>query len=288
MFSYCTRVLHLAEGAAYNRIEAARAARSYPVILEMFEESAITLTAVRLLAPHLTPENHAAVLASARHKSKREIEELAASLKPMPDAPMVVRKLPAPRSHAGGARWRRIERTAPSRIRARHPVCRPILGASASTIAALIVARDRAARSGTLPDSAHRLARDARQIPACAGVATPFSALRRRRRDLRSRCHAPGRTAGASTLRRNRAPASMHGGRCALAPHPGRRAAGRVAKGWWTMRVRWRVKGDVARPRFWNSTTWNRMPLGEWRRVENIELRCRLCRCRHKDRLPSR
>ena len=24
MFSYCTQVLHLAEGAAYNRIEAAR------------------------------------------------------------------------------------------------------------------------------------------------------------------------------------------------------------------------------------------------------------------------
>ena len=32
MFSYCTQVLHLAEGAAYNRIEAARAARSYPLI----------------------------------------------------------------------------------------------------------------------------------------------------------------------------------------------------------------------------------------------------------------
>ena len=54
MFSYCTQVLHLAEGAAYNRIEAARAARNYPVILELFEQSAITLTAVRLLAPHLT------------------------------------------------------------------------------------------------------------------------------------------------------------------------------------------------------------------------------------------
>ena len=53
MFSYCTQVLHLAEGAAYNRIEAARAARSYPLILELFEPGAITLTAVRLLAPHL-------------------------------------------------------------------------------------------------------------------------------------------------------------------------------------------------------------------------------------------
>jgi hypothetical protein len=78
MFSYCTGVLHLAEGAAYNRIEAARAARMYPVIFELFEQSAITLTAVRLLAPHLTAANHAVVLASAKHESTREIEELAA------------------------------------------------------------------------------------------------------------------------------------------------------------------------------------------------------------------
>ena len=98
MFSYCTNVLHLAEGAAYNRIEAARAARSYPTILELLEQSAITLTAVRLLAPHLTAENHGSVLASARHKQKREIEELAAALRPRPDAPEIVRKLPAPRA----------------------------------------------------------------------------------------------------------------------------------------------------------------------------------------------
>ena len=94
MFSYCTQVLHLAEGAAYNRIEAARAARSYPLILELFEQGAITLTAVRLLAPHLTAENHVAVLKSATHKSKREIEELVCALTPRPDAPVVVRRLP--------------------------------------------------------------------------------------------------------------------------------------------------------------------------------------------------
>ena len=98
MFSYCTQVLHLAEGAAYNRIEAARAARSYPLILELFEQGAITLTAVRLLAPHLTAENHVAVLTSATHKSKREIEELVCALKPRPDAPTVVRRLPTPRA----------------------------------------------------------------------------------------------------------------------------------------------------------------------------------------------
>ena len=98
MFSYCTQVLHLAEGAAYNRIEAARAARSYPLILELFEQGAITLTAVRLLAPHVTAENHVAVLTSATHKSKREIEELVCALKPKPDAPIVVRRLPTRRA----------------------------------------------------------------------------------------------------------------------------------------------------------------------------------------------
>jgi hypothetical protein len=94
LFTYCTQVLHLSEGGAYNRIEAARAARSYPVILTLIEESAITLTAVRLLAPHLSAENHVAVLAEARHQSKRQVEVLVASLRPKPDAPTVVRKVP--------------------------------------------------------------------------------------------------------------------------------------------------------------------------------------------------
>ncbi|MEX1127693.1 MAG: hypothetical protein WEB50_03900 [Vicinamibacterales bacterium] len=98
MFAYSTQVLHLAEGAAYNRIEAARAARNYPVILDLLEQSAITLTAVRLLAPHLTAANHAAVLASARHKSRREVEELVAALRPKPDVPAIVRKVPQPRA----------------------------------------------------------------------------------------------------------------------------------------------------------------------------------------------
>ncbi|CAN5806277.1 hypothetical protein BH18ACI5_BH18ACI5_07770 [soil metagenome] len=88
MFAYCTQVLHLAEGAAYNRIEAARAARDYPLILDLFATSAMTLTAVRLLGPQLTVNNHVAVLASAQHKSKREIEEIVAALRPKPDAPV--------------------------------------------------------------------------------------------------------------------------------------------------------------------------------------------------------
>ena len=42
-----------------GRIEAARAARRFPVVLELLAAGALTLTAVRLLAPHLTTDNHA-------------------------------------------------------------------------------------------------------------------------------------------------------------------------------------------------------------------------------------
>ena len=94
LFTYCTQVLHLAEGAAYNRIEAARAARRFPVILSALEDGSLTLTAVRLLAPHLRPNNHGVVIASAQHKTKREIELLIAGLSPRPAAPTFIRKLP--------------------------------------------------------------------------------------------------------------------------------------------------------------------------------------------------
>ena len=94
LFTYCTRVLRLSEHAAYGRIEAARAARRFPVILDLLGDGAITLTTVGLLASHLTPENHASVLESARHKTKREVERLAAELRPRPAIATVVRKLP--------------------------------------------------------------------------------------------------------------------------------------------------------------------------------------------------
>ena len=96
LFTYCTQVLHLSEHAAYNRIETARAARRFPVILELVESAAVTLTTVRLLAPHLTDANHRDVLERSRHKSKREVELLVATLNPCPDVPSMVRKLPTP------------------------------------------------------------------------------------------------------------------------------------------------------------------------------------------------
>jgi hypothetical protein len=97
LFAYCTQALQLSEDAAYNRIEIARTARRFPIILDGLAAGDFTLAAVRLLAPHLTADNHRDVLTRARHKSKREIEELVAALHPRPDVPSTIRKLPAPR-----------------------------------------------------------------------------------------------------------------------------------------------------------------------------------------------
>src|SRR5829696_9072288 len=85
LFVYCTRVLRLSEHAAYGRIEAARAARKFPRIGELLAEGALTLTAVTLLARHLTSDNAEQVLDAARFKTKREVEEIAAALRPRPD-----------------------------------------------------------------------------------------------------------------------------------------------------------------------------------------------------------
>src|SRR5262249_6718128 len=94
LFAYCRDVLALSEHEAYNRIEVARAARRFPVILEMLAEGAVSLTSVRLLAPHLTRKNHRSVLASARGKRKIDVEEIVARLAPRPDVAGKVRKLP--------------------------------------------------------------------------------------------------------------------------------------------------------------------------------------------------
>jgi hypothetical protein len=94
LFTYCTEVLRLSEDATCNRIQAARACRDFPVILEALASGAMSLTSVRLLRRHLTPENHQAILARACGRSRREIEALVAELAPRPDVPSSVRKLP--------------------------------------------------------------------------------------------------------------------------------------------------------------------------------------------------
>jgi hypothetical protein len=97
LFVYCTRVLHLSEHAAYGRIEAARAARKFPLILELLVEGALTLTAVTLLTPHLTPENAAQILDRA----------LALLVEHRISGPLFRARLPGVSSRRPARGWRR-------------------------------------------------------------------------------------------------------------------------------------------------------------------------------------
>jgi HNH endonuclease len=135
LFTYCTQVLHLSEHAAYGRIEAARAARKFPVVLDLLADGWVTLTAVTLLAPHLTPANHSDVLDAARHKSKREVEHIVARLRPQPAVPSTVRKLPvsqpscecsAPSAAASHSHETSAFMTAPLSAPPRPPVVAPL------------------------------------------------------------------------------------------------------------------------------------------------------------------
>jgi len=96
LFVYCRDALGLSEHEAYGRIEAARAARKFPLALELLRSGAITLTTVGLLARHLTAGNHRAILESACGKKKAEVEEIVAALQPAADVPAALRKLPPP------------------------------------------------------------------------------------------------------------------------------------------------------------------------------------------------
>jgi hypothetical protein len=96
LFRYCTEVLRFSEAAAYNRIKAAKAARKFPVVLELLAEGRVNLTTIRLLSPHLTAENHHALLAEATGMTRRQVDKLVARLVPQPDVAPSIRKLPPP------------------------------------------------------------------------------------------------------------------------------------------------------------------------------------------------
>jgi hypothetical protein len=93
---YCMGALGLSEDEAYRRAYAAELARKYPVILDLLLCGSIHLTTLRTIGPCLTAKNHKQVLEASRGKSKTELEHLVAMVRPKPDVPTVLRKLPDP------------------------------------------------------------------------------------------------------------------------------------------------------------------------------------------------
>ena len=78
MFLYCVGVLKLSPDVAAKRIQAARAARAFPVLLDAVEDGRLNVSAIVLLAPHLTPENAGDLVKLAARHTSADIKSLLA------------------------------------------------------------------------------------------------------------------------------------------------------------------------------------------------------------------
>jgi hypothetical protein len=95
MHAYCVEELRLSEDAAGRRIQAARAGRRYPSLFTALAEGRLHLTAVCLLAPHLTAESAEELITAATHKKKSEIEVFLAGRFGRPELPASMRPITA-------------------------------------------------------------------------------------------------------------------------------------------------------------------------------------------------
>jgi hypothetical protein len=103
LFEFCLRRLHMSEGAAFRRINAARLVRRFPSLLGHIESGAVHLSTLVLLRDHFAESNVDEVVAATSGKTKREVEELLARRAPRRDVPSKIRKLPGTLGERAGA-----------------------------------------------------------------------------------------------------------------------------------------------------------------------------------------
>jgi hypothetical protein len=97
LWSYCTRALHLREGATFRRIRAVKLLQRFPELAEPLRDGRLCLSTLVVLEPLLSEGNVSELVAQAAFKSKSETERLVASLKKAPPPPeLTLRRAPRP------------------------------------------------------------------------------------------------------------------------------------------------------------------------------------------------
>ena len=101
MLSFCVEGLKLSDDVAKKLIHVARAALRCPAVFHTLAGGRVHLAGLRILAPHLTPENVDDLLTAATHKTRTEIEELVAARFPREPIAAEVRPIEPPAGSTG-------------------------------------------------------------------------------------------------------------------------------------------------------------------------------------------
>ena len=100
MHEYCVHELGMSEDIAYKRVRAAKKSRKHPRILVSLADGRLTLSAVAMLARHLTEQNAEELLTEVERKTNAQVRELIAHRFPEPDLPSWVQPIVAPQELA--------------------------------------------------------------------------------------------------------------------------------------------------------------------------------------------
>jgi hypothetical protein len=217
LFVYCTGALRLSEAEAYNRIEAARAARGFPVILDRLREGSLNLTTVRLWRPTSragTTRSSGGRIGRAGARS----ELLAGRSR----ARRYRRRSSAERQSAGSAAARCL---ADGETRPLRPPGRAATPPPASPVppAPALLPPRRVVVASLAPDQYEITAGRGHMPEAAAGAGPPQTPDpgRRPRRDLRPRLVGAAPGVGQEEARGQQTSSAEPGHGSRLAPHPG-------------------------------------------------------------------
>jgi HNH endonuclease len=96
LWDYCLKVLHLREGAAGRRIGAMRVLRQFPSVEGALRDGRLCPSTLALLGQVLTAENVEELVARAAYRTKAEVDELVATIRPRAVPRDGLRRLPQP------------------------------------------------------------------------------------------------------------------------------------------------------------------------------------------------
>jgi hypothetical protein len=100
-FAFCTDHLGLTKAAAYRRTTAARLLGRFPVVATYLADGRLNLTTLVELREVLCEEKLGEILDRAAGRSEEDVKMLVAALRPQPEPPDLLHRLPAPSASSG-------------------------------------------------------------------------------------------------------------------------------------------------------------------------------------------